>query len=50
MIKLCYYLEMRALDRHNELTPLGRILARMPIEPRLGRMIIFGCIFLSVAL
>lgn len=36
---------MKALDRHSELTPLGKILARLPLEPRMGRMIIFGCIF-----
>ncbi|BFZ19925.1 hypothetical protein BsWGS_22965 [Bradybaena similaris] len=36
---------MRALDANDELTPLGRLLARMPIEPRLGKMIIYGCIF-----
>ncbi len=38
-------LEMKALDRNDELTPRGRILARLPIEPRLGKMIIYGCIF-----
>lgn len=37
--------EMRALDANDELTPLGRILARLPIEPRLGKMMIYGCLF-----
>ncbi|GIY64678.1 ATP-dependent RNA helicase A protein [Caerostris extrusa] len=37
--------EMGALDRSSELTPLGKILARLPIEPRLGKMIVLGCIF-----
>ena len=37
--------EMKALDRTDELTPLGRLLARLPIEPRLGKMIIYGCIY-----
>ncbi|XP_067130915.1 ATP-dependent RNA helicase A isoform X2 [Centruroides vittatus] len=37
--------DMGALDNNSELTPLGRILARMPIEPRLGKMIILACIF-----
>ncbi|CAH1795075.1 unnamed protein product [Owenia fusiformis] len=37
--------EMRALDRNDELTSLGKLLAKMPIEPRLGKMIIYGCIF-----
>jgi len=37
--------EMKALDANDELTPLGRLLARLPIEPRLGKMIIYGCIF-----
>ena len=37
---------INALDRNNELTKLGRILAKMPLEPRLGKMIILGCNFL----
>ncbi|XP_042320102.1 ATP-dependent RNA helicase A isoform X2 [Sceloporus undulatus] len=37
--------ELDALDCNDELTPLGRILARLPIEPRLGKMMIMGCIF-----
>ncbi|XP_043555465.1 ATP-dependent RNA helicase A isoform X1 [Chiloscyllium plagiosum] len=37
--------ELDALDANDELTPLGRILARLPIEPRLGKMMIMGCIF-----
>ncbi|XP_063849785.1 ATP-dependent RNA helicase A protein-like isoform X1 [Scylla paramamosain] len=37
--------EMKCLDKIDELTPLGRILARLPIEPRLGKMVILGCIF-----
>lgn len=37
--------EIKAFDKNDELTPLGRILARLPIEPRMGKMIIFGCLF-----
>uniref|UniRef100_T1GWW8 Helicase C-terminal domain-containing protein n=1 Tax=Megaselia scalaris TaxID=36166 RepID=T1GWW8_MEGSC len=37
--------DMKCLDDQDELTPLGRILARLPIEPRLGKMMILGCIF-----
>uniref|UniRef100_A0A8C4R7J1 RNA helicase n=1 Tax=Eptatretus burgeri TaxID=7764 RepID=A0A8C4R7J1_EPTBU len=37
--------ELSALDSMDELTPLGRILAKLPIEPRLGKMILLGCIF-----
>ena len=36
---------MKCLDQNDELTPLGRILARLPIEPRLGKMVILGCVF-----
>ncbi|XP_076045328.1 dosage compensation regulator mle isoform X2 [Oratosquilla oratoria] len=36
---------MRCLDRDDELTPLGRILARLPLEPHLGKMVVLGCIF-----
>ena len=38
--------EMHALDQEEELTPLGKILAKMPIEPKLGKMIVLGCCFL----
>lgn len=38
--------EMKCLNENDELTPLGRILARLPIEPRLGRMMILGNIFM----
>ncbi|XP_036319042.1 dosage compensation regulator isoform X2 [Rhagoletis pomonella] len=37
--------DMRCLDDNDELTPLGRILARLPIEPRLGKMLILGTVF-----
>lgn len=37
--------EMKALDSNDELTPLGHILARLPLEPRLGRMLVFACAF-----
>lgn len=36
--------DLDALDTNDELTPLGRILAKLPIEPRLGKMMIMGCI------
>ncbi len=32
--------ELGALDEHRELTPLGRDLARLPIDPTLGRMLL----------
>lgn len=38
-------IDMEALDRNLNLTPLGYLLAKLPIEPRLGKMIILGCIF-----
>lgn len=38
--------EMKCLNEFDELTALGRILARLPIEPRLGRMMILGNVFL----
>jgi ATP-dependent RNA helicase A len=37
--------EMRCFDKNDELTPLGRILARLPVEPRLGKMMILGTVF-----
>lgn len=38
--------DMKCLDQNDELTPLGRIIAKMPIEPRLGKMMVLGCIFM----
>ncbi len=39
--------ELRALDEHERLTPLGRSLAQLPVDPRLGRMVLeageLGC-------
>ena len=32
--------ELRAVDEAGELTPLGRKLARLPVDPRVGRMIL----------
>ncbi|WP_460183056.1 ATP-dependent RNA helicase HrpA [Thermopirellula anaerolimosa] len=32
--------ELQALDEDGELTPLGRELARMPVDPRIGRIIL----------
>ncbi|KAG9321747.1 hypothetical protein KVV02_006747 [Mortierella alpina] len=34
-----------ALDRHENLTPLGRVLATLPVEPSFGRCLILSCIF-----
>ncbi|CAD5379985.1 ATP-dependent RNA helicase HrpA [Pseudomonas sp. OF001] len=34
--------ELSAVSRDNQLTPLGRQLARLPIDPRLGRMLLEG--------
>jgi len=34
--------ELSAVNRENQLTPLGRQLARLPIDPRLGRMLLEG--------
>ena len=32
--------ELGAVDERNELTPVGRELARLPLDPRIGRMIV----------
>jgi ATP-dependent helicase HrpA len=34
--------ELGAIDAQRELTPMGRRLARFPVDPRIGRMIIAG--------
>ncbi|CAH1239477.1 DHX36 [Branchiostoma lanceolatum] len=37
--------DLNALDRQENLTPLGYHLARLPVEPHIGKMILFGAIF-----
>ncbi|UUZ63737.1 hypothetical protein LP417_31430 [Polaromonas sp. P1-6] len=32
--------ELGAVDDDNELTPVGRTLAKLPLDPRVGRMIL----------
>lgn len=32
------------MDENYDLTPLGHLVARLPLEPRLARMLIIGCI------
>ncbi|MFZ5538744.1 MAG: ATP-dependent RNA helicase HrpA [Pseudomonadota bacterium] len=32
--------ELNAVDGNNELTPIGRELARLPVDPRIGRMLL----------
>ncbi|KAI6239384.1 RNA helicase [Aphelenchoides fujianensis] len=34
--------EMGALDAELELTPLGRVVARLPVDPRMGKAIVLG--------
>lgn len=38
-------IDMQAIDENEQLTPLGKILARLPIEVKLGKMLILSCIF-----
>ncbi|MEE6501078.1 hypothetical protein FKM82_004056 [Ascaphus truei] len=40
-----HLMELNALDRREELTPLGFHLARLPVEPHIGKMILFGALF-----
>jgi ATP-dependent RNA helicase A len=36
---------MKCLDAKEELTALGRLVARIPVEPSLAKMIIVGALF-----
>lgn len=40
-----HLMELNALDRQEELTPLGFHLARLPVEPHIGKMILFAALF-----
>jgi ATP-dependent RNA helicase A len=37
--------ELQALDKILELTPLGTFVARLPFNPRLGKMVVLASIF-----
>jgi len=37
---------MKCIKINEELTPLGRILAKLPIEPQIGRMMVLGNILM----
>ncbi|NXV10248.1 DHX36 helicase, partial [Cettia cetti] len=45
MLAINHLMELNALDRQEELTPLGVHLARLPVEPHIGKMILFGALF-----
>ena len=47
MIKLYHVLNglQRALDDKEDLTPLGYHLAKLPIDPYSGKMLLFGAMF-----
>ncbi|CAG0914235.1 unnamed protein product [Notodromas monacha] len=36
--------DLRALYSSEELTPLGRIIARLPVDPRVGKMLVMACV------
>ncbi|KAJ1088168.1 hypothetical protein NDU88_001327 [Pleurodeles waltl] len=39
-----HLLDLNALDKQEELTPLGFHLARLPVEPHIGKMILFAAL------
>ncbi|EPY80439.1 hypothetical protein CB1_000830002 [Camelus ferus] len=45
LIRYIVLQEENALDKQEELTPLGVHLARLPVEPHIGKMILFGALF-----
>ncbi|XP_055969921.1 ATP-dependent DNA/RNA helicase DHX36 [Sorex fumeus] len=44
-LSIRHLIELTALDKQEELTPLGVHLARLPVEPHIGKMILFGALF-----
>ena len=38
-------MELDAVDVHDELTPLGHHLAELPVDARLGKMMLYGAMF-----
>ncbi|XP_075124871.1 ATP-dependent DNA/RNA helicase DHX36 [Leptodactylus fuscus] len=45
ILAITHLMEMNALDKREELTPLGFHLARLPVEPHIGKMMLFGALF-----
>uniref|UniRef100_A0A5F8HEV5 ATP-dependent DNA/RNA helicase DHX36 n=2 Tax=Monodelphis domestica TaxID=13616 RepID=A0A5F8HEV5_MONDO len=45
LLSINHLMELNALDKQEELTPLGVHLARLPVEPHIGKMILFGALF-----
>uniref|UniRef100_A0A803TTD1 RNA helicase n=1 Tax=Anolis carolinensis TaxID=28377 RepID=A0A803TTD1_ANOCA len=45
LLAIKHLMQLNALDRQEELTPLGVHLARLPVEPHIGKMILFGALF-----
>ncbi|XP_056420970.1 ATP-dependent DNA/RNA helicase DHX36 [Hyla sarda] len=45
ILAITHLMEMNALNKREELTPLGFHLARLPVEPHIGKMILFGALF-----
>ncbi|XP_066565587.1 ATP-dependent DNA/RNA helicase DHX36 [Amia ocellicauda] len=43
-LAVTHLIELNALDKNEELTPLGFHLARLPVEPHIGKMILFGAL------
>ncbi|KAF7698822.1 hypothetical protein HF521_003564 [Silurus meridionalis] len=43
-LAVTHLMDLNALDRSEELTPLGFHLARLPVEPHIGKMILFGAL------
>ncbi|XP_030622208.1 ATP-dependent DNA/RNA helicase DHX36 [Chanos chanos] len=43
-LAISHLMDLNALDRSEELTPLGFHLARIPVEPHIGKMIMFGAL------
>ncbi|KAI1893670.1 hypothetical protein AGOR_G00126090 [Albula goreensis] len=42
---LTYLKEQGALDSHEELTSIGRLLAQLPVDVVIGKMLVLGCVF-----
>ncbi|KAF9582903.1 hypothetical protein BGW38_010606 [Lunasporangiospora selenospora] len=42
---LAQLMSLGAMDRDENLTPLGRVLATLPVEPSFGRCLILSCVF-----
>ena len=48
-MSICYLKEIGALDSNEDLTPLGAHIASLPLDARIGKFLLFGCMLRCIS-